>query len=272
MIIDGHAHACGIFTSTQSIKKYLAAHNIDMVVLTGGEPYSDKNYSYPMLSNLITSDKLGYLFNKIICKITKLKKMAAHIDEQNEFVFKISKKLPDKVKNTYWANPLNDNCIAKMLNFYQSHGFRMIKLHQCWTQFDISSEICSKIFKWAQKNTLPVFIHLVSQEQTLKFVDIANSFSDTVFIVAHMIGVNSMINKLTNNHVFFDLSAPQLYSVDILKRALKAFGAEKLLLGSDTPYGNNNIDKIIVRLEQLHLSEHDINLICGENIKRLLML
>lgn len=272
MIIDGHAHACGAYGSIQSIKQYLYEHNIDMVVLTGGEPDSDKNFDYPMLSNLFKGEQLGYFFNNIIRNVTKLKKMASHIDEQNKFVCTISKNLPEKVINTYWVNPLDNNYLEKMTNFYQEHGFRMIKLHQCWTDFDISSETCIEIFKWGAENKLPAFIHLVSQKQVMKFVDVANRFPDTVFIVAHMIGSNCMINRLNNNNVFFDLSAPQLYSIDILKQAIDAYGAGKLILGSDTPYGNNNIEKITLRLKQLHLSEHDIKLICGENIKRLLML
>ncbi len=75
MIIDGDAHACGVYASVQGIEKYLIEHNIDMVVLIGGEPDSVKNYDYPMLSNLFKSEKLGYFFNKIICKVTKLKKV-----------------------------------------------------------------------------------------------------------------------------------------------------------------------------------------------------
>ncbi len=272
MIIDGHAHACGVFASVQSIEKYLAAHNIELVVLTGGEPNSVKNYSYPMLSNLITSEKLGYGFNKIIRKVTKIKKMASHIDEQNAYVCTLAKRLPGKVINTYWANPLDDNCFQKMTHFYEKHGFGMVKLHQCWTEFDITADVCSKIFAWGAENKRPVFIHLLSQAQVMKFVDVANRFSDTAFIVAHMIGSSYMINRLTNHHVFFDLSAPQLYAVDILRKAITAYGAEKLLLGSDTPYGNNNMDKIIERLKQLQLSEQDMRLICGDNIKRFLML
>lgn len=138
MIIDGHAHACGVYSSIQNIEQYLSKHHIDMVVLTGGEPDSNKNYSYPMLSNLFKSEKLGYFFNKIIYNMVKLRKVASHIDEQNEFVCSISKTLPQKVLNTYWVNPLEENCMEKMVKFYDNHGFKMIKLHQCWTEFDIT--------------------------------------------------------------------------------------------------------------------------------------
>lgn len=55
MIIDGHAHACGIYSNGNSIIKYLDLHGIDMIVLCAGEPESNKNYDYPMLSDTFKS-------------------------------------------------------------------------------------------------------------------------------------------------------------------------------------------------------------------------
>ncbi len=84
MIIDGHAHACGAYLTTENIEKYLVAHEIDKVVLCGGEPNSSKNYAYPMLSNLFKGQRLGYFFNKIICRVTMINYVANNIDEENE--------------------------------------------------------------------------------------------------------------------------------------------------------------------------------------------
>ncbi len=243
-----------------------------MVILTGGEPYSDNNYNYPMFSNLFKGEGLAFFFNKIICMLAELKKLPAHIDEQNEFTCTLSKAMPDQVLNTYWANPLENNCLEKIKIFYQNNGFKMIKLHQCWTKFDVTSETCQQIFEWSNENKIPVFIHLISREQVKKFAYVANNFPETVFIVAHMIGSKSMRARLKNKNIFFDLSAPQLYSVEILKKAIKAYGTDRLLLGSDNPYGNNNVEKILKRLKKLQLSEQDLRLICGENIKKLLLL
>lgn len=271
MVIDGHAHACGHYLTPQSIEQYLISHKIDIVVLSGGEPNSTKNYPYPMLSNLFKGDKLCYFFNKIICNITRLNQVASHLDSQNELVYQLAKKLPHKVINTYWVNPLDDDCWDKMLSYYPRYNFKMIKLHQCWTDFDICSEICSKIFAWTAEKSLPVFIHLISKEQVIKFVNVVNKFSDTTFIVAHMIGSDYMGDALNHQNVYFDLSAPQLYSVQILKRAIKNFGVGRLILGSDTPYGTNNIDKVILRLKQQSLSEQEISSICGNNLAQLLV-
>lgn len=269
MIIDGHAHACGVYLTEESIKKYLCSNGIDMVVLSGGEPNSNKNYVYPMLSNIVRGEQLGYFFNKIICKVTRLNKVADHIEEQNEIVARLAEKVPDKIINTYWINPNDSQCIEKLKTNYGNYHFKMLKMHQCWTDFNINTLSCKEIFRWAQENTIPVFIHLISREQVVLFADIANEYSDTIFIVAHMIGADYLSSVLQYKNVYFDLSAPQLYSINIVRRAIENFGAGRLLLGSDTPYGTNNIHKVLSRLRKLGLTNDEITMICGENLLKI---
>lgn len=272
MIIDGHAHACGVYSNVYSIKKHLEMKSIDMVVLCAGEPDSDKNYTYPMLSKIFKGQSLAYVFNKIIRTIVKIKHTSDYIDEQNERVSKLQQQLPSKIINAYWANPLEVDCIDKMERFYSTNGFKILKLHQCWTPFDIRSSESINIIMWASKKNLPIFIHLFSDEQVSGFVEVSNKFIDTTFIVGHMIGFTSMSDKLETQNVFFDISAPQLYSETILERAIHKIGYEKFILGSDSPYGIDNIAKNIARLKKLLLTENQIRCICGENLIRILHL
>lgn len=272
MIIDGHAHACGSYQNIKSIEQNLSKQKIDYIILCGGEPNSKKDYYYPMLSKVFRGEKLGYFFNKIICKIVQINNLSKYIDEQNEYVYNIAKALPNKVGNAYWINPLDEDCMDKMEEFYYKNGFKIIKMHQCWTGFQIDSNNCLKIFKWAAERKLPVFIHLLSEKEVEKFVLIANRFKDTTFIVAHMIGLDYMAERLNNRNVFFDLSAPQLYSIDILRKAVSKIGIDRLLLGSDTPFGKNNVEKVMLRLNRIHLSKEEIEMITSKNMKKLLYL
>ncbi|MEM1485983.1 amidohydrolase family protein [Oscillospiraceae bacterium PP1C4] len=270
MIIDGHAHACGVYSNAYNIKWYLEKKGIDMVVLCAGEPNSGKNYTYPMLSKIFKGQRLAFVFNKIIRTIVKINHSSGYIDEQNEKVSKLQQQMPDKIINTYWANPLEINCIEKMERFYSINGFKMLKLHQSWTPFDIRSSESINIIMWATKKNLPIFIHLYSDEQVSGFVEIANKFMDATFIVGHMIGITSMGDKLKNENVYFDLSAPQLYSESILETAIGKVGYEKLILGSDSPYGIDNIAKNLERLNKLLLPENQMRCICGENLIKIL--
>ncbi|WP_373898784.1 amidohydrolase family protein [Haloimpatiens sp. FM7315] len=272
MIIDGHAHACGTYLKGESIIKYLDSHGIDKVVLCGGEPGSNKNYAYPMLGDVFKSTNLGYFFNKIICFVTKISKVSNHIDEQNKVVYDISKKYPERVINAYWANPLDKNCIEKLNEFYRLYNFKMIKMHQCWNKFDIYNEKSINIIKWATEKNVPVFIHLLSERQVLQFINVTNSFQHTTFIVAHMIGFEKINKGTKNSNIYYDLSAPQLYPIEIVKKALQEVGSTKLILGSDTPYGIDNIEKIENRLKQLVLLQKDLDNIMGNNLTKLLRL
>ncbi|MGL5616725.1 MAG: amidohydrolase family protein [Sarcina sp.] len=182
----------------------------------------------------------------------------------------MQQELPNNVVNAYWANPLEDDCLEKMERFYTLREFKMVKLHQCWTPFEIYCSGSIEIIKWASDKKLPIFIHLFSDKEVSGFVEVANRFKNTTFIIGHMIGFTTMSASLENENVYFDISAPQLYSENILKSAIDKVGCERLILGSDSPYGVDNIDKNIRRLRKLKLTDSQIISICGENIVRIL--
>lgn len=272
MIVDGHAHACGTFLTCEQLEAYLDEHKIDKVVLCGGESESKKNYRHPMFSKIFLGERLAYFFNRIIVRAVKKSKAADHIKEQNMMVYAMTRKLPDRICNVFWVNPEDKEALMNMEDFYIHYGFYMIKLHQCWSSFDVNSVSCDKIFDWAAKNHIPVFLHLLSKEQVRQFVGVANKHKTTTFIVAHMIGSNYMKGKLKYKNVYFDLSAPQLYSNRMLKHALRYYGAARLVMGSDTPYGKDNMERIQRRLLKLKVPKQERRKIMGDNLKWLLKL
>ncbi len=57
-----------------------------------------------------------------------------------------------------------------------------------------------------------------------------------------------------------------------LMKTIKFVGARNVLLGSDTPYGDNSLEKNINRVRGLDIDEKDMKLILGDNMRRLLNL
>jgi predicted TIM-barrel fold metal-dependent hydrolase len=55
-----------------------------------------------------------------------------------------------------------------------------------------------------------------------------------------------------------------------LQLALKHFGASRIILGSDTPYGNDNLRLNIERIKSLSISDEDKAQILGLNMRRIL--
>ena len=86
MIIDGHAHGCGVYGTEENILNYPEIYKIDKVVLCAGEPNSSRNYKYPMISNIYKGYKTGYVFNNIIGVAVMLSGIAKYIDEENEYI------------------------------------------------------------------------------------------------------------------------------------------------------------------------------------------
>ena len=71
--------------------------------------------------------------------------------------------------------------------------------------------------------------------------------------------------------MYFDTSTLQLISKNRLMDAINFVGADKVIFGTDTPYGcKDNINKNLNRIMNLEISSDDKELILGENMKRLL--
>ena len=90
--------------------------------------------------------------------------------------------------------------------------------------------------------------------------------------VAHLFGLELFIKEnLIDDNLYFDILPLQLISTKRLIEAINYVGVEKILFGTDTPYGaKDNLSRSITRINKLHLSDSDKKMILGMNIKRLL--
>ena len=270
MIVDAHAHASGKLLTCAGVEQYLEQGGIDRIILCGGEPGSRRNYPYPLLSDYMGEKRAVRLINGLIRRVIGASGYAERFDEENERVWEMAEQLKGKVYNAYWADPLEEGCLEKMMDFYREKGFYILKLHQCWTDFDIRCEVCGRLFGWAAKQKIPVLIHLGDKRQAIRFLDVANQNPGTTFIVAHLLWAGLMAGGLEYENVCFDLSSPQLYSMAALRRAWDCYGERRLIVGSDMPYGLHNLSAVMKRLDGLGISGRQRRMLCGENILRLL--
>ena len=272
MIIDGHAHACGIYLEAESILENLKKEGIDKVILSAGEHGSKTTYSLPALGRVFKTSKLIYINNQLTNYIIKKSNVLEYLQEENIRLAQMAQLHKEHILNTYWVNMLEDDCLVKLKQFEAEWSFALIKLHQCWTPFDVQDMRCSALFSYAGKIHKPIFIHMSTQEQVRKFIKITHEYPDTIFIVAHLIGIEEFNKNNTGENIYFDISCPELNSMNMLKRAYDLVGAEHIILGSDTPYGKHNISKAIKKLEKLELTKEQKECICGKNMAKLLNL
>ena len=93
MIIDGHAHACGEYYSETEILEVLNANHASKVVLCPGEAGSRTTYDMPCLSEKFPNKDFMFFINNIVKLIISMTKVTRHINQQNNHIYELCKKL-----------------------------------------------------------------------------------------------------------------------------------------------------------------------------------
>lgn len=274
MIIDGHSHACGRYLSADGIIKALDSNGVDKVVLVPGELNSSSEYSLPNIASRFPKKNVVKLTNNITKLVMKITGKVRDIPEGNEFVYELKSKAENRIIQFLWVTTGIENTTNYLATKYDDWAFHGVKLHQCWEKFSIDSEFFRDVAAWAETHDLPLFIHLYSDKDVVDLIKYKRKHPDLKLIIAHLFGLEIFIKEnLVDNNLYFDISPLQLVSDYRLKKAIDYVGIDKVLLGTDTPYGaKDNLSKSINRITKLDLSKEDKALILGLNMKKLLNL
>lgn len=271
MIIDGHAHASGDYLEPETITRKLDESNVDKVILVPGEFKSKKTYALPDLARIFPRKNVVKFFNILTKVVIRLTGAVKHIQKGNDYVFRLAGKIPQRVIQFFWVTKEISDIHQTLEKKYSHQKFKGLKLHQCWERFSIESNYFINIADWAEKKGLPVFIHLGSDKEVKKLIEYKKKHPNLVLIIGHLFGLELFSKeKLIFDNIYFDISTYQVTSDERVMKAIKRFGAEKIILGSDTPYGKDNLKKNIERIDRLSISQGEKDSILGLNIKNLL--
>lgn len=273
MIIDEHAHACGDYLTPEKIVKHLDQSNIDKVVLVPGELNSEKTYSFPNIAKLMPGLNITKFFNYLTKTAISLTDARKDFITGNAYVYELVKALPNKVIQFYLVTNAYDSITQELDDKYSKWKFKGLKLHQCWFPISIKSKIFIETAAWAIKNDQPIFIHLFSDSEVKLLIEYKKNNPKSIIIVAHLFGLELFIqSEIKFENLYFDISTYQVTSDFRVLKAIIYFGADKILMGSDTPYGKNNLQKNIDRVNNLNITQQEKNMILGDNIKGVLKL
>lgn len=272
MIIDGHAHASGDFLTPEGIIQTLNATKTDKVVLVPGELNRFKAMTFPHVAKLFPKRNVTKFFNLltkiVVMRITKANK---HFGKANEYVYELTRKLPYRVIQFYLITDSSQNITQELEDKYSDWGFKGLKIHQCWYAISIDSTIFRDTANWAEKHGLPIFIHLESDKEVKKLIEYKRLHPQLKIIIGHLFGLELFIEyKIKLENLLFDISTYQVTSDYRVLKAIEYFGADKIILGSDTPFGKDNLKKNIERIKNLPLNQDEKGKILGLNLKELL--
>lgn len=274
MIIDGHSHACGKFLTVESIIKTLDKNSVDKVVLVPGELNSKSEYSLLNIAEKFPKYNVVKITNYLTRFVMKLTDRVKEIPAGNEYIHDLKIKAPDRIIQFIWITKRKKKTFEYLNDKLKVWKFHGVKLHQCWENFSIDSAFFNETATWAEYNNIPLFIHLYSDNETAKLIKYKRNHPKLILIIAHLFGLELLIKQtFKDENTYFDISPAPLISNYRLLRAIEHMGAEKILFGTDTPYGTkDNMKRGINRIKELKISDKEKDMILGLNMKRLLNL
>lgn len=144
-----------------------------------------------------------------------------------------------------------------------------IMFHNDWQAVGLSHPIMFTIFEEAKKYDIIAMVHTSSGqlEPPFAFGKIVRAFPEITFVNAHaamspgQLDQNIEIAKV-NKNVFLDTCLIHHFWWPV-EKAVKELGADRVLFGSDIPYWDQCIDRIIV--ENANISDEDKNKIFWNN-------
>lgn len=271
MIIDGHAHACGEYLTPESIENYLAVNGADKVLLAPGELNSAKSYSMPVFSEWFPKKNAVKVTNVMTRIVVTLSGSADHILAGNEYVYGLTQKCPELVLQCLWVTRQMPDPVAYLDEKFELWKFKCVKVHQVWEDVSVDSDFFRDTAGWAETHSIPLFIHPGSDKEAMKLVRYKREHRNLKLIVAHLFGLEFFIREgVKDENLYFDTSSVQFTSTFRVKKAIDFVGADRVLLGTDTPYGESNLKLNLARIRSLEISDYDKQKILGENLKDLL--
>ena len=266
MRIDGHGHACCQYLTVGRINAELDRHQFDKVVLFPAEPGKDKIDVIPDLKR----KNILYFSNIIGAFLTRFMKLSEKIDMGNTYISDLKKQLPNRIIQFYQVTP---DYVHKLEADYERMRFSGVKVHQSVKYFSIRSPFFQTVLDFVEKNHLPLVIHLCGKKDALDLIETLKRRTVTI-IVAHLLFYKLFQKdwEQLQSKVYFDLANYYFVSPKAALEAVAAFGCERLIFGSDNPFGVNSIEKTIHLIESLPVDQNGRAKIMGGNYQAILSL
>ncbi len=273
MVIDGHAHSSGIFHRPETLIGELDRLGVDRVALCPNIRNEDRDRRLFFERHEINRHPaVSYAGNVFLRAGGRLLRAERGRIERNREVLDIAGRCGGRVIPFYWANPGLPSSPDEIAAAVGRSGFRGIKLHQCIDPFRIDSPIIDEIASFAAESGTPIFIHFFSPLEIRKFKAVAAAHPRTAFIVAHLIGVEILApsaKELPN--VYWDISPAWGSPAERVRFAVEAYGPERVMLGSDTPFGRGTLERNLAKIRGMDLPAEAKAMILGGNAARLLV-
>ncbi|MCL6450440.1 MAG: amidohydrolase family protein [Acetobacteraceae bacterium] len=152
-------------------------------------------------------------------------------------------------------------------------GFMGLKLHPGIHGFFANAAVVDPLLRAAQRLDVPVYVHSGTPPHSLplQIADLAERFPGCAIIMGHMglypsLWIDALRAAEKAPNVFLETSCMPVYRV--IERAVELVGADRVIFGSDEPYGLMAAE--LSKIRGLRVSEREKDFILGGTLMGLL--
>lgn len=258
-IIDAHCH---IYPEKIALK---AAKGT-------GDFYGEMPACSGTLDELLETGKAAGIDHFVVQSVATT---SAQVRKINEFIAQQISEHPETLTGLGTLHPDCDN-IAEEVSFIKILGLKGVKLHPDIQRFKLNDERCFIMYQCCEKAGLPMLIHTGDKRYDYsnpnRLEPILERYKDLLIIGAHMGGWSiweEACDKLRKyDNLVVDCSSTLSYiSPSLSKQLIRAYGADRVLFGTDYPL---HLPQKEMRLFQnLELTQSEYRVILNSNAKRI---
>ncbi|WP_029150919.1 amidohydrolase family protein [Microbacterium indicum] len=190
---------------------------------------------------------------------------------ENDFIISMQDAHPDRFIGFGQVMPQADDAIDEIRRMAEA-GIRGLKLHPSMHGYHVADHgLLDPVFRACADHGMAVIINALDDAFVAPFAieEIAKGHPDVPTIIAHMGAVwnvpEAIIVAERNEHVFLETSATLMADV---RRAYARLGAEKLLMGTEWPGSDFDIERL--KIKKAIPDASDRALVEGGNYARLM--
>jgi hypothetical protein len=191
----------------------------------------------------------------------------------NELVRKAVKAYPDRLVGCVWPDPHDPRSAKLVRKALSTWGFKGVKLHPLFGAYLPNDDIVHPIMEEARRAKMPVLIHSGHAPFSLPWSigELAEVFPDVTIVMLHMGGGNGIYIQAAIDtakrygNIMLETSHMTMYTK--VKEAVKKIGEERVMYGSDYPFGDAAIE--VRRITAAGLTKSQLERVFYANAKRL---
>jgi hypothetical protein len=196
-------------------------------------------------------------------------------DEANAFIARSMEEARGRIIGFVRVNPhLQENAVRSVKEAVGKQGFKGVKFHPRNEAFAINSEeLAFPLAELAAKLGVPILIH-TGEPDTYGFAQptlvggLADSFPDLTLIIGHM-GKRLYEDAILVARWFENIILETSFrSPRDITRAVRRVGADRVVYGSDMPFGLPALE--MMKIDLCDISPEEKEMVLGANMARIL--